>query len=64
MKHAAVSAYQVDERCLVETHLADGTHEASVIAEPGDWIVRHLNGEVTVAKPHTFEQRYEVSNER
>lgn len=60
-KQVSVMAYQATERCRVETRLADGTEEASVIADPGDWIVRHPAGEVTVALPDDFAERYEPS---
>jgi hypothetical protein len=60
MKTASVEAYPVGERCRIETVLADGTHETSVVAEPGQWIVRHRGGEVTVVKADTFAERYEV----
>lgn len=60
VKRSSVLAYRAEERCLIETHLADGTHEASVLAEDGDWIVRQSTGEVMAIKPHTFELRYEA----
>ncbi|HSF84692.1 MAG TPA: hypothetical protein VLG28_03410 [Acidimicrobiia bacterium] len=62
MKRSGVLAYRAEERCLIETHLADGLHEGSVVADPGNWIVRQLNGEVMVVKPHTFELRYEAGD--
>ena len=58
-KRAAVRAYRADESCRVETRLTDGTLETTVDAAPGDWLVRHAGGEVTVASPETFDERYE-----
>jgi hypothetical protein len=61
-KRAAVSAYRSDEPCRVETRLADGTHETTVDAQAGDWIVRHDGGEVTVVAPEAFDERYEPAD--
>lgn len=59
VKRSSVHAYQAEEQCLIETRLDDGTHETSVVAEPGDWIVRQATGEVMAVKPKAFEERYE-----
>lgn len=56
-KVAPVLAYQVDQRQEVAT-VVGGRTEATVVAEPGDWIVRHRSGEVTVVKPGPFAARY------
>ena len=61
VKRSTMLAYRTAESCRVETWLSDGTHEATVDAKPGDWIVRHPGGEVTVVKPHTFAARYETN---
>jgi hypothetical protein len=62
VKRTSVDAYRTEERCLIETHLADGTHEASVVADEGDWIVRQSSGEVMAVKHHAFRERYEASD--
>ncbi len=58
-KRGTVLAYKTTARCRVETWLADGTHETTVDAEPGDWIVRQPAGEVIVVEPKSFATRYE-----
>jgi hypothetical protein len=62
VKRAVVRAYVADEHCRIETWLADGTHEASVDAGPGDWIVRQLTGEVMVVGDDEFIERYEPAS--
>lgn len=59
VKRSAVRAYVADERFLVETRLADGTLEATVVAESGDWIVQQQTGEVMVVGADEFQERYE-----
>ena len=39
IKREGVLAYRSQKECLVETHVGE-THEATVRARPGDWIVR------------------------
>jgi hypothetical protein len=62
VKHATVDAYEATEACRVDTHLADGTHEASVEVRPGDWIVRQPAGEVMALDPAAFALRYEAAD--
>jgi len=58
-KRSNVLAYQADACWRVETHLADGTHESTVDARPGDWIIRQATGEVMVVTADAFAKRYE-----
>lgn len=57
-KSAPVLAYPADGACRVDTYVAD-TREASIVARPGDWIVRQAGGEVMVLSPEAFEERYQ-----
>lgn len=36
-----------------------GTHEGVMIAMPGDWIIKGVNGEFYPCKPDIFEKTYE-----
>jgi hypothetical protein len=56
-KSTPVLAYRAEEACCVHTHVGD-VHETTVIARPGDWIVRQDSGEVMVVTPDAFEDRY------
>jgi hypothetical protein len=58
VKRARVQAYQTAKPCRVETWLADGTHEGTVDAKPGDWIVKQDGGEVMVLTDNDFAARY------
>ncbi len=61
VKNASVQAYRSGERCIVETFI--GRHlEATVVAEPDDWIVRQASGEVMVLDDHEFAARYVVDD--
>lgn len=57
-KRGTLLAYRASDECIVETHVQD-THEATVRAEPGDWIAQQEGGEVMVITPHQFASRYE-----
>jgi hypothetical protein len=57
-KSAGVLAYRLDERCRVHTVIGS-TCETSVVAGPGDWVVRQRTGEVMVVGPEEFARRYE-----
>lgn len=35
------------------------TLEGHIMADPGDWIIRGVAGEIYPCKPHIFEQTYE-----
>ena len=59
VKSTPVLAYRAAERCVIETHLADGTHETTVIANEGDWILQQATGEVMTTPHATFAERYE-----
>ena len=61
VKSTPVLAYRANERCVIETHLADGIHETTVIADAGDWIFRQATGEVMTTPPATFAERYELA---
>lgn len=62
VKRSLVMAYRATEICRVDTILADGTHEVTVEAQTGDWIVRQALGEVMVVKPNAFADRYEPAD--
>lgn len=57
-KSAKVAAVQVAERTPVETILADGTVEASNVAEIGDYIVVNPGGEEYVIQEDKFAGLY------
>jgi len=56
-KSSPVLAYRADASCRVDTDVGE-TREASVVARPGDWIVRQHTGEVMVIRPEAFDERY------
>ncbi|MCB0973105.1 MAG: hypothetical protein KDB86_00945 [Actinobacteria bacterium] len=58
-KTVNVAAYQLSENARVATVLQSGARESVVDAEPGDWVVKHIGGEITVVKPEHFRERYE-----
>jgi hypothetical protein len=58
-KTTPVSAYQIDVSRAVDT-LIDGHLEVTVVAQPGDWIVRQSTGEVMVLRGGEFAERYVV----
>ena len=62
LKVEPVLAYQADERCTVVTRVG-GEEESSVVAEPGDWVVRQSAGEVMALTPPAFEARYDPDPE-
>lgn len=48
-------------RWVIKT-LEDGPNgEAKHIADPGDWIIRGISGELYACKPDIFEQTYELA---
>jgi hypothetical protein len=53
-----ILAYQTAGRCAVVTTIG-GQDESTVIAEPGDWIVRQPAGEVMAITPSAFAVRYD-----
>lgn len=57
VKRESVLAYPSTESCLVETHVGE-THETTVLARPGDWIVRQSAEEVMVVSSEEFSARY------
>ena len=62
-KRESVRGYQATERCMVETYVG-AVHEATVSAQPGDWIVQQATGEVMVITPGEFAARYEAVGEQ
>jgi hypothetical protein len=56
-KSAHVLAYRADATSSVHTDVR-GLREASIIARPGDWIIRQASGEVMVLTPDAFQERY------
>ncbi len=58
LKIAPVLAYRAAGTWRVETHIA-ATHETTVVARPGDWIVKQATGEVMVLEPEGFSERYQ-----
>jgi hypothetical protein len=65
VRAADVLAYRATEPCRVETVLSDATRETTVVARPGDWIVRQPRGEVLVIAEDAevgFAQRYDVAH--
>lgn len=56
-KSAPVLAYRVANSCRVNTDV-DGTRESSVVARPGEWVVRQHTGEVMVVAADAFDERY------
>ena len=56
-KRESVLAYRATEPCQVETYVSD-THEATVLAKPGDWIVQQTTGEVMIIEAGAFAERY------
>jgi hypothetical protein len=64
-KSEPVSAYRTDDACTIITTITNATDtstpdhiEATVEAEPGDWIVQQITGEVMVVRPEEFAARY------
>lgn len=62
-KSAKVAAIQATEQTPVETILADGTVEASNVAEVGDYIVANPGGEEYVVPKDKFTSSYEETDE-
>jgi hypothetical protein len=52
-KPVIVEAYQVFEEVKIETL------EGTMIASPGDWIVKGIHGEKYPVKPDIFQKTYE-----
>ena len=46
-----------------EPHLAIATLEGTMTADPGDWIIKGVNGELYPCKPDIFEKTYEILEE-
>lgn len=57
VKRGEVRAYRTNQKCEITTEI-DGEQETTVVANPGDWIVRQATGEVMVIKPAQFAERY------
>lgn len=55
-KPVVIDAYQTDEEVIIET--LEGTMKAN----PGDWIIKGVQGELYPCKPDIFEQTYELAN--
>jgi hypothetical protein len=65
VREADVLAYRASEACRVETVLSDDTRESTVVARPGDWIVRQPRGEVLVIASDAdvgFAERYDADH--
>lgn len=62
VKRSPIHAYRAGTRTTVHTRVADNV-ESSVVAMPGDWIVRQSTGEVMVVTPAEFEARYEPADD-
>jgi len=56
-KSAHVLAYRAEAASCVHTEVG-GNRESTIIARPGDWIVRQTSGEVMVITDAAFEARY------
>ena len=52
----------VDEDCDPSTEWIIPTLEGEMIASPGDWIIRGVQGEFYPCKPDIFEATYEVAS--
>lgn len=63
LKFETVLGYRIDEQAAVETIVGDNHHETTVVAEPGDWIIQQMTGELMVLKPSAFEERYVAEDE-
>jgi uncharacterized protein (UPF0303 family) len=53
-KPVIIDAYQADEELFIETL------EGTMRANPGDWIIKGVKGEMYPCKPDIFEQTYEL----
>lgn len=63
VKSAKVEAYKAEAGEVLEVDTEIGDHrEASVTAEPGQWIVRQATGELMVIASDEFERRYEPTS--
>lgn len=62
VKSEPILAYQTNEECLIETFIGD-LSEATVLAKPGDWIIKQPTGEVMVVGADAFATRYEQIND-
>ncbi len=62
VKRSPIWAYRASAPTTVVTRIAD-IDESSVVATPGDWIVRQSTGEVMVVTPAEFEARYEPAGD-
>lgn len=56
-KPIVISAFQTEQRVKIETL------EGTMTAEPGDWIITGVKGEIYPCKPDIFEATYELVSE-
>lgn len=53
----------IEDNKPIRTHyLSINTLEGTMLADPGDWIIRGIKGEFYPCKPDIFEQTYESAD--